>query len=398
MFSKERENAIDKSSTRLEDFSYIRDSEINMDAACQTMRPIPVIDALNEYYKEFNACGERVQYKWGKIVDQKVRDVRSKVLKFVDLLEKEYTVSFTLNTTYGLNLLLNSIEASPYNKVVTSEIEHNSVFLSTIHFSKKYNLERTILNRDVDGSLIYDTSEIKNAVIVVNATSNIDGRRLINIKDIVKDAHHNGSIVIIDAAQTMGHFHHLLDNCGADAICFSAHKMYASSLGVMIIKNTLLDSLKVEFVGGGMVSNVTKNDYVLLDERETRLEPGLQAYGEIISLGAAIDWLRDHDKNAELELSKTLYDGLSEINNLHIINHGVSPVISAYTDNLDANLIATSLSNSGVMVRSGYFCCHYYLIEKMKYPKLLRFSIGLHNTSSDIDKAVGIMKKISKGF
>ena len=70
--------------------------------------------------------------------------------------------------------------------------------------------------------------------MVVNAASNIDGRLLTNLSDLVRDTHARGGIVIVDAAQAMGHSRALLQKTDADALCFSAHKMYGASLGVVV--------------------------------------------------------------------------------------------------------------------------------------------------------------------
>jgi len=180
--------------------------------------------------------------------------------------------------------------------------------------------------------------------------------------------------------------------------------MYAASLGVIVIRKDLLRSLKIGMVGGGMVAAVSEQGYTLHpDDLASWLEPGLQAYGEIISLKAAIEWLRTVKPN-DLKpsdyitrLSNKLYSGLSEIPDLVMFNKEPSSVISVYSKKVDAHRLATFLSASGVMVRSGYFCCHYYLQDLLDMPPLLRFSVGLHNTEDDIDKTVEIMKKITKG-
>ena len=87
-------------------FEYLKNNEIYFDSACQSLRPQPVIDSLIEYYQKHNSCGERVKYQWGRITDQKIETTREHLLKFLKLKKKDYFVSFTLNTTYGLNLLL----------------------------------------------------------------------------------------------------------------------------------------------------------------------------------------------------------------------------------------------------------------------------------------------------
>lgn len=126
----------------MKDFDYLQPTDIYLDSACQSLRPQPVITAMNNYYQKFNSCGERVKYQWGKITDEKVNATRHKVLQFLKLKSKNYTVSFTLNTTYGINLLLSQLRPELFDRVITSDIEHNSPFLSTIAFAKTHHKER----------------------------------------------------------------------------------------------------------------------------------------------------------------------------------------------------------------------------------------------------------------
>ena len=91
----------------MEDFNYLKSGEVYLDGACQSLRPIPVIEALERYYTKHNSCGERVKYEWGKETDKLVEATREKVLKFLKLSSRKYTTSFTLNTTYGINLMGN---------------------------------------------------------------------------------------------------------------------------------------------------------------------------------------------------------------------------------------------------------------------------------------------------
>jgi len=399
-----RPKTIHSPTDRLPDFNYIDRSDIYADSACQSLRPQPIINALNLYYQTYNACGGRVKYKWGQKVDSQIEDTRHLIIDFLGLPQKDYVCSFTLNTTYGVNLVLSQLPTKIYKQIVTSEIEHNSVFLPTIKLAKRLDINRKVLLRDDDGSLIYSINDLEKSIIVVNSTSNIDGRLLINIKQLIKDTHEVGGIVIIDAAQTIAHYHEILIGCGADAICFSGHKMYAASLGVIVIKKSLLRTLTLNFVGGGMVASVKSNEYTLLpDDLSSWLEPGLQAYAEIISLKKSIEWLQTiqpygTSPSDYLEkISNKLFAGLSEIPGITIFNKKPSSVISIYSKNIDAHRLAVFLSASGIMARSGYFCCHYYLLEKLKMPPMLRFSIGLQTTETDIEKILEIMNKILKG-
>ena len=384
-------------------FEYLENNQIYFDGACQSLRPQPVIDALVEYYQKFNSCGERVKYQWGKITDQKVEETRELVLKYLKLKKKDYFVSFTLNTTYGINLILSQFDPkkSQIKTIITSDIEHNSVFLATLAFSEKHKLDRLVLSREADGSI--PISEIPdNSLVVVNVVSNVDGRVLKNLSELVSFVHQKHGYIILDAAQAMAHNREILFNTEADAVCFSAHKMYSASLGVMVVRKDFLEQIRSSFLGGGMVDDVKKSSYLLSSEHDdkkyTAFEAGLQAWGEIIALGAAIKWLEQLPESAKNQLEKCeekLFDflSISTHSKIHCLNQEKSSTFSFYIDQVNSHLIAEALSDQGIMVRSGYFCVHYYLDHKLNLPPLVRVSLGYQTTESHINKLIGILKK-----
>lgn len=379
-------------------FDYLGEGEVYLDSACQSLRPRPVIDAINSYYTEHNSCGERVKYKWGVETDEKVEATREKVLKFLKLSSRKYTVSFTLNTTYGINLILSQLDAGHFSKIMTSEIEHNSPFLSSMAFHERTGLPREVIVREEDGSIDIDAYDFNKAVVVVNCASNFDGRKLGNIKELTKAVHKAGGIIIIDAAQAMAHSSDIIRGVEVDAICFSAHKLYAPSLGVIVWRDDLADKMEVGFVGGGMVDDVQKESYLLSAEgkehRYSRFEAGLQAWGEIVGLGAALDWYNKLPKSAWKNLesnTKELFDFLSSSDKVHMVNSEANPTMSFYVEGMDSHMLGSALSRENIMARTGYFCAHYYLDHVLGLPPLIRFSLGLHNRASDIEKVKQVM-------
>ena len=385
----------------MKDFDYLSEGEVYLDAACQGLRPRPVIDAINSYYTEHNSCGERVKYKWGITTDEKVDETRKLVLKYLGLKSKHYTVSFTLNTTYGFNLILSQLKPECFDKIMTSDIEHNSPFLATMAFSQRTGLPREVMERNSDGSIDLQKYDFSKAIVVVNCASNIDGRKLLNIKELIKAVHKADGIVIVDAAQAMAHSVDILHGVEPDAICFSAHKLYAPSLGAIVWRDDLMEKMDCLFAGGGMVDDVEKNNYVLSAEskehRYTRFESGLQAWGEIAGLGAALKWLMGVQKSDWKVFQNNyteLYDFLNSSNKVHMVNSAPNPTISFYVEGLDSHMLGNALSRENIMARTGYFCVHYYLDHCLGLPPLIRFSLGLHNKPSDIEKVKQVMKRI----
>ncbi|MDO5627227.1 MAG: aminotransferase class V-fold PLP-dependent enzyme [Mobilicoccus sp.] len=386
-------------------FEYLPPEQVYLDSACQTLRPQPVIDAMNDYYLTHNACGDRVQYAWGRKVDEGVEATRAAVLAHLDLPARAYTASFTLNTTYGINLLLHQLPAGRYRRVITTHTEHNSVFLPTIAHARRAGIERVLLDRDADGHLIYRNDDLTDAIVVISAMNNVNGAPTLGLPELVDAAHARSGIVIIDAAQALPHAPSLMRGLRADAICFSAHKLYGASLGVVVTTNELLESLDVSFVGGGQVSDVREAEYDLLPGGHTRLEPGLQAWGEILALRAALGWLDGYraatgeDLEArETRLATTLHEGLSAASNLRLLSAPGSSLVTVVPERVDAHRFATFLSKANIMVRSGAFCAHHWLIEREGLPPLLRFSLGAHTSEADIAHTVSTVTRLAKGL
>jgi cysteine desulfurase/selenocysteine lyase len=382
------------------DFDYLGAENIYLDSACQSLRPRPVIDALNEYYTTYGTCGERVKYAWGVKVDENVEKTRQLVLDYLKLKPKDYFVSFTLNPTYGIILILSQLREGLVEKVITSDIEHNSPFLATITFAKSYGVPRQVITRQDDGTIDIAQHDFTKSLVVVNCASNVDGRRLENIRELTKQIHKQGGYIIIDAAQAMTTNSDLLEKTEVDAICFSAHKMYAPSLGVIVMRRDFEPKIQTTFIGGGMVDDVPKVDEYVLSANSsehiyTKFESGLQAWGEIIALGKAIEWLTEAKKQSKVsELSEKLMSGLKQIPAISVVNITTTPTIAWYSDKIDAHLLAEALSDANIMVRSGYFCCHYYLDQVKHYPPLIRMSVALHNTEADIDKVLEVLRRI----
>ncbi len=386
-------------------FEYLATGEVYLDSACQTLRPQPVIDAVQHYYLHDNACGGRVHYDAGRRVDGEVARTRDRMLTVAGLSPRRYACAFTLNTTYGLGLLMSGLPAGRYARIVTTVTEHNAVFLSTIAAARRAGIPRVVLERDEDGRILADDDVLRDAVVVVSAMDNVVGTVTPDLRNLVARVHRVGGIVIVDAAQAAAHALETIRGLDADALCLSAHKMYGPSLGVVVALRELLLSLDPVLVGGGQVSAVSADDFTLLPDPYTRLEPGLQAWAEIIGFGAALDWLGGFRSAAgeslathEARLAARLHEGLAGLPRLRLLNEAPTPVMSVLPERVDGHRLATFLSRAGIAVRSGSFCAHYWLIERQGLGPLVRFSLGAHNTDADVDRTLEVMTAMMKGL
>ncbi len=383
------------------EFLHLPDDVCYLDSACQTMRPRRVIDAEADYYLHTNACGGRVKYGWGQDVDRKVRATRDLLLHLAGKSAKEYVVAFTLNTTYGINLVLHQLPAAAYMGIVTTDIEHNSVFVPSIAWAKRHAKKRLVLARAEDGSIPYTRADLERAVVLVNSVSNIDGRSPGNLPELARDVHAAGGLLLVDAAQGFAHGADLLRRTDFDAAFGSGHKMYGPSIGFVIIRRSLLSALEPFFLGGGTVSDVTNDGYTLLrdgdEEPHAVLEPGLQNWAGILGLGEAVRWLQDSEvrhRAQEALLAEELFAAVGSMPRVRLLNTRPSPIVSFSVDGLDAHRLALYLDAQKIMCRSGYFCCHASLLHRRALPPQLRASLGVHNTIEDVRRFRDVLAKI----
>lgn len=389
--------ATERSPLQNSNFPYLSLSDHYFDTACQTLRPQSVIDSEMEYYTQANACGGRASYPWARRVDARIEEVRKDFLKLLGLSGKEYLTFFGLNTTQGINTVLWAMPWQEFDTIITTDIEHNSVFLPVMKIAKHFGKKRIILERDTDGNVIYETKDLSRAVVILNTTSNIDGRELGNREELIKDVHSQGGIVILDACQTLGHHPQALSKTQADVILGSGHKMYGPSLGIGAIKRSLTEKLDPMTIGGGTVSGVSRDDYTLLngDDLSHRLEPGLQNWAGIWAMKPTLEFLRNADWQQERDLSHTVHDILQQ-NQVTLLSQPESSVQTFYIPGLESSLVGDLLAKKNIMVRTGYFCCHYYLTEKHPLPHLVRLSLGQHTRQEDIEALREAMQGIGK--
>ena len=98
------------------------------DTACQSLRPKPVIDAINQYYLKTSACSGRSMHQLAAEVTRACDQARSAVAKFLNASRKEEIV-FTRNTTEGINLVAQAWGPEHLRAgdvILLTEMEHHS--------------------------------------------------------------------------------------------------------------------------------------------------------------------------------------------------------------------------------------------------------------------------------
>ncbi|PLX22152.1 selenocysteine lyase [Candidatus Parcubacteria bacterium] len=387
------------------DFYFLQKKNyIYFDNACNSLRPDCVVEKINEYYKEYPVCAGRSNYALAEKLTTDLLGVRKNIAKFISAKEDE--IIFTKNTTESINLLANSLDLKEGDIVLTTDKEHNSNLIPWIKLKSKGVIHKTI-NSNPDNTFNIERlskvlcPEVK--LLALGMSSNLDGVS-IPAKEIIDLAHKNGSLVLLDAAQSAISEKIDVKYLDVDFLAFSGHKILGpSGTGVLFGKKDLLEKLGSFLVGGSTVHSSSYDDFELADIPE-RFEAGLQNFSGILGLGEAIKYLEKiglkNIQKQKLVLNEYLSNELLKIDKLHIIGPEEasrrSGIVSFYIDDIDSHQLSIMLDRSaGIMTRSGQHCVHSWF-KSREVASSLRVSMSFYNTLDEVKKFVDELNNIIK--
>ncbi|MBD3259334.1 aminotransferase class V-fold PLP-dependent enzyme [Candidatus Woesearchaeota archaeon] len=371
---------------------------IYFDNACQSLRPVQVIEKINQYYNDFPACGERSHHKLGKQVDSAVAESRKTLRKFFNA-KNDKEVVFTKNTTEALNLVINGLGLKQGDSVMSSDKEHNSNLLPLQFLSKKGVNYKQFEFGNIDD--FQEKLDKETKLVSVVHVSNMDGT--VNpVKEIIKIAHDNGSLVLLDGAQSAPHKEINFKKLGCDFFAASGHKMLGpSGTGVLLAKEKLLEQLNPLIVGGSTVNETTYTTYEF-EEIPHRFEAGLQNYAGIMGLAEAARYLErtglKRIEKHEQNLNRIATEGLKD--KVDILGpedaEKRSGIFSFNIKKMGPHDIAIIMDQgANIMMRSGAHCDHSWF-NAHNMSGSARASFYLYNTEEEIRAFIKEINKIKK--
>ncbi|NIA18299.1 MAG: aminotransferase class V-fold PLP-dependent enzyme [Actinobacteria bacterium] len=382
---------------------------VYFDNACQALRPLSVINAINDYYVKYPACAGRSAHKLGETVTEKCEEARKTIAKFIGAKRKEEII-FTRNTTEGINIVAKSLGLKAGDIVLTTDKEHNSNLIPWQILSEKIGVIHKIIPSREDNTFDLERfkemmeelgGKVKLAAMVF--TSNLDGAS-IPAKKIISIARQYGAKVLLDAAAAAPHRKIDAAELDVDFLAFSGHKMLGpSGTGILYGKYRLLENMDPFLTGGDTVEYSTYRGHKLLPPPE-KFEAGLQDYAGIIGLSEAVKYLeRVGFKNIaeqEYRINKFITDEIIKISRVKIIGPADPAerggIISFYMEGIDSHQIALILDQAAnIMIRSGQHCVHSWFSAK-GIKNSARVSLYFYNTMEEAEIFVENFKKITK--
>lgn len=379
---------------------------VYLDSAATSLKPQPVIDAINNYYSQHYGTVHRAIYELAVFATLKYQTVREQVREFLNAAKKEEII-FTKGTTEAVNLVAYSFGKAfikPGDEILISEMEHHSNIVPWQIACEDRGAILKVIPMNERGELLLDEFEKllspRTRLLAVGHISNAIGT--INpIKTMAAMAHRHGAKIFVDGAQSAPHMPVDVQDLNVDFFAFSGHKIYGpTGVGVLYAKAEILEKMPPYQSGGDMIEKVTfeKTTY---NDIPMKFEAGTPMIAEVIGLGAALDYIENTGWKAIQEQEEVLFsyatNKLRNIPGLRII--GTSPdkgaLISFVVDGIHALDIGTLLDLRGIAIRTGHLCAQPAL-RHFGQTALARASFAFYNTLDEVDAFVDALNAVIK--
>lgn len=375
-------------------------------AATSWPKPPEVYDAVDRYQRQLGAPAGRSSYREAAEVERAVSDARASLARLLQV-DDPRRIIFTFNGTDALNLALAGLLRTG-DHVVTTVCEHNSVLRPLRHLADTRNVDVTYVPCDAEGIVSADdvlaaVTPQTRLVAMVHA-SNVTGA-LQPVEEVGQRLRGGGALLLVDAAQTLGHLPVLPQQIGADLLAAPGHKGLMGPLGtgLLYIAPGVEGELQSVRQGGtGTRSEDDRQPEGLPD----KYEAGNQNVPGIVGLGAAasyllqrgLDDLRQHD----VALCQQLLLGLAAISGVRVLGPMDTSrrvgVVSVQFQGYEPQEVAATLDAAyHVQARAGLHCAprmHQALLT-LDVGGTVRFSLGAFNTAADVDSAIEAAEAIA---
>jgi len=381
---------------------------VYFDNAATTQKPLPVIEALRDYYLHHNANVHRAIHVLAERATEGYEKARQAVAGFINA-RSERQIIFTRGTTEAINLVATSWGRKfvrPGDEIILTEMEHHSNLVPWQLLAQEVGATLRFIPFTEEGTLDVKQFEFllssRTRIIALAHMSNVFGT--INpIKRIIRMAHDRGIPVLLDGAQSVPHLPIDVEFLDCDFLAFSSHKMLGpTGIGVLYAKDHLLENMNPYQGGGEMISTVWLENSTW-NEIPHKFEAGTPNIEAAFGFHAAIDYLKATGMQRitlyEQELTTYALRKMRQVEELTI--YGDAPerggVISFNIKNIHPHDLAQFLDQFGIAIRAGHHCAQ-PVMRKLNIAATARASFYLYNTFEEIDYFVESLTKAREFF
>lgn len=385
-----------------------------LDSTASSQKPRMVIDGM-KYFMEHNYANiHRGAYSLSEQSEDLYEKSKEKVVEFINASYKS-EISYTYNSTYALNMLVQSLRRSnmlkKWDKVLLSIVEHHANLVPWLILKEDIWIEIEYINVLPNFGLDMDDfrQKLDTSIKVVSFTyvSNVTGEifDLEKAGEILNEFGKNNPkpLFIIDWSQAVPHFKVDVKKLDCDFLFFTWHKIMTDTwLGILYAKKEILKNLTPSFGWGWAINWVKKQEYSP-SGLPFRFEPWTPHIIWAVSLLRALEYIESIGwyealEKQEQELNEYFLNKLEDLEWKVKLIWWKNPKTRVSVFSMEVpwyNILDLSekLAEKNICVRAGKHCVEPFF-DECKINGSLRASLYLYNDTADIDKFFIVLKDI----
>lgn len=381
---------------------------VYLDNAASSQKPLAVTQALDNYYASQHANVHRGVHALSDRATEAFENSRMLARQFVNAGHTREII-FVRGATEGLNLVASSYGRQclkPGDEILVSEMEHHSNIVPWQIVAEQTGSRVRMIPMDDTGQIIQEEYlerlNANTAIVAITYVANSLGT--VNpIKQMTRDAHAVGAVVVVDAAQAAPHIPIDVKELGCDFLTLSGHKMYGpTGIGILYGREELLESMPPYQGGGEMIRRVTfeGSEYAGIPHK---FEAGTPNIADSVGFGEAVKYMWEIGFDAieahERELLQHCHRRAEEFGDVRIF--GTAPhksgVFAFELEGIHAHDVGTIVDREGVAIRVGHHCAM-PVMQHFNVAATARASFAIYNSVEDVDCLFGALDKARELF
>ena len=373
-------------------------------AATSFPKPEGVGARMTYYLNEVGASVNRSAYTEAADAGFVALALRQRLCRLLGHSDPTHCI-LTSGATAALNMALKGY-LKPGDHCIVSSLEHNATMRPLVQLEKAgVRFDRVPCGADgrMDIEAFEKLFRPETHLVAITHASNVCGT-LSPVEEVCRIAAARGVPVLLDGAQTAGHYPVHFEQLGLSALAVPAHKglLGPSGIGALLLSPAFASELTPLVAGGtGSFSDSEELPPILPD----RLESGTPNIPGIYGWEAALSFIEEKGiqtlREQESALTVRFLRGVKSLTGVRIVGP-LSPkkrvgVVSLDFIGRDNAEIAFALEQEyGILTRCGLHCAPNAHKALGTFPQgTVRFSFGWATTKEEIDAAIKAVKELA---
>jgi cysteine desulfurase / selenocysteine lyase len=373
---------------------------IHLNNAGAGLMPQPVLDAtIGMLQLEARIGGYEAAAAW----NDKLEHTYDAIAKLINADYRE-EIAVIENATRAFDMAFYSIPFEPGDKILTSVSEYASNVISYLQVCQKTGAELVVVPNDPHGQMSVDALKTMiddNVKLISLSHIPTNGGLIQPVEEIGEIARENEILYMVDACQSVGQVPVDVQAIACDFLAATSRKYLRGprGTGFLYVNKEVIPALDPVMLDLHAATWVAADRYEIRNDAR-KFENWETNFAGKVGLGVACDYAMDVGIEAGSKRLRDLADTFrSEVESLpggqtHDLGVEKGGIVTFTVEGLEPEDIVSAWANEKINANTSSVRSTRLDMEQRGLDMMVRASVHYYNTEDEIDKAIGIIKRM----